>query len=158
MLASAFKGRSRFAALTGGVLISTTAWATTIDFGGLPGSQDSPFTSYTESGFTVAPLSGSWLVGQNFGHPPPFVFFKHPAVGGTTTEAAITVTDADTTFSFNSIDIYSSVTPVPYVFTGLLNGLERNNVPAARRWLDRACEYEATRRERIQSGGRRIDP
>jgi hypothetical protein len=122
VLASAFKGRSRFAALTGGVLISTTAWATTIDFSGLPGSQDSPFTSYTESGFTVAPLSGSWLVGQNFGHPSPFVFFKHPAVGGTTTEAAITVTDADTTFSFNSIDIYSSVTPVPYVFTGLLNG------------------------------------
>jgi hypothetical protein len=79
VVASAFKGRSGFAALAGGVLISTTAWATNIDFSGLPGRQNSPFTSYTESGFTVAPLSGSWLIGQNIGHPRPFILFGHPA-------------------------------------------------------------------------------
>jgi hypothetical protein len=122
VLASVSKGRSGFAALAGSVLISTTALATNIDFSGIPGSQDSPFTSYTESGFTVAPLSGSWLIGQNIGHPRPFILFGHPAIGGTTTKAAITVTDAGATFRFNAIDIYSSVTPVPYVFTGLVNG------------------------------------
>jgi hypothetical protein len=109
--------RFRFAALAGGCLVSTTAWAITIDFNGLPGGEASPFTSYTEAGFTVAPLSRSWLIGQNYGHPPPFIFFKHPAV-----EGSIATTSANTTFSFSSLDVYSSVTPVPYVFTGLLNG------------------------------------
>jgi hypothetical protein len=124
MLASMFEsgGRSSFAALAGSCLISTISWATTIDFNGLPGSQGSPFVGYTEAGFTVAPLSGNWLVGQTFGHPPPYIFFQHPAVGGTTTTAAIEITHAGATFSFSAIDIYSSVTPVPYVFTGSLSG------------------------------------
>jgi hypothetical protein len=106
-----------FAALVGGCLISMAAWATTVDFNGLPGDQGSPFTSFTEAGFTVAAISGSWLVGKNYGHPPPFIFFKHPIV-----EGSIEITYDGGTFSFGSLDVYSSVTPVPYVFTGHLNG------------------------------------
>ena len=123
MLASVCKSGypSPFAALVGGCLISMAAWATTIDFNGLPGNQGWPFTSYTEAGFTVAPLSGSWLVGENYGHPPPFIFFKHPAAEGATTTASVAITSGGATFRFDSLDIYSSVTPVPYVFTGLLD-------------------------------------
>jgi hypothetical protein len=124
MLASMFKGGCRyaFAALAGSCLIATISRATTIDFNGLPGADGSPFTGYTQAGFAVAPLSSNWLVGQNFGNPPPFIFFEHPAVANTTTTAAIRITDAGATFSFSAIDIYSSVTPVPYIFVGSLSG------------------------------------
>lgn len=40
----------------------------------------------------------------------------------------------------------------------ILAALGRNDVTAARKWLDRACEYEEARRERIQSERRRVDP
>src|SRR5438874_3488702 len=103
-----------FAAIVGGCLISTTAWATTIHFDGLPGDR-SPFTSYTEAGFTVDPVSGSWLVGQNYGHPPPFIYFYNPP----DTTASIAVTGGDSLFSFKSLDLYSSITKIPFTFTGL---------------------------------------
>jgi hypothetical protein len=109
-----------------GCFISTAVGATTIDFNGLVGNNNcgngftgcAPFTSYTESGFTVAPLSGNWLVGDRFGNPPPFIVFTNPP----STTASIAVTDAGAPFSFSSIDLYSSITPIPYTFTGLLNG------------------------------------
>ena len=113
-------------ALAAGCFISAAVEAATIDFNGLSGNQNcgngfsgcAPFTSYTQSGFTVAPLSGSWLVGDSFGHPPPFIVFTNPP----STTASIAVTDAGAPFSFSSVDLYSSVTTIPYTFTGLLNG------------------------------------
>lgn len=106
------------AVLLGGCFISAAVGATTIDFNGLSGSDGSPFTSYAESGFTVARLSGSWLVGKNYGNPPPYILFRNPP----TTTASVAVTDAGAPFSFRSIDLYSSTTPIPFIFTGLLNG------------------------------------
>jgi hypothetical protein len=91
----------------------------TIDFNGLPGADGSPFTNYTEFGFTVSAASGNWLVGKNYGDPPPFIWFNAPA--GSTITSSIAVADGGATFSFNSIDLYSSVTTIPYTFTGLLS-------------------------------------
>jgi len=87
----------------------------TIDFNGLSGSNGSAFTNYTESGFTVSSVSGSWLVGQNYGDPPPFLYAE-----GTST-ATIAVRDGGNGFSFSSIDLYSSITTIPYTFTGFGN-------------------------------------
>jgi hypothetical protein len=106
------------AALVGGCFISAAVGGTTIDFNGLSGSDGSSFTSYAESGFTVARLSGSWLVGKNYGNPPPYILFRNPP----TTTASVAVTGAGAPFSFRSIDLYSSTTPIPFTFTGLLNG------------------------------------
>jgi hypothetical protein len=42
-----------------------------------------------------------------------------------------------------------------------LAALERNDATAARKWLDRACEYERAGRESIKlqmSGNNRVDP
>jgi hypothetical protein len=105
------------AALVGGCFISAAVGGTTIDFNGLSGSDGSPFTSYAESGFMVARLSGSWLVGKNYGNPPPYILFRNPP-----TTASVAVTGAGAPFSFRSIDLYSSTTPIPFTFTGLLNG------------------------------------
>jgi hypothetical protein len=58
------------AALVGGCFISAALGGTTIDFNGLSGSDGSPFTSYAESGFTVARLSGSWFVAKTMATRP----------------------------------------------------------------------------------------
>lgn len=109
------------AVLAGACLLGTGARAATIDFTGLGGSNGSPFTGYVEHGFTVSPVSGDWLVGQNYGDPAPFIYFLHPAVSGTTT-ASFAVTEGGGDFTFGAIDLYSSVTPIPYTFTGLRAG------------------------------------
>lgn len=92
----------------------------TIDFNGIAGSNGSPFTSYTQSGFTVSPSSGSWLEDSNFGNPAPYIYFIAP--GGSTMTSGITIADGGTQFAFRSIDLYSSTTSIPYSLTGLLNG------------------------------------
>jgi hypothetical protein len=91
----------------------------TIDFTGIPGSSGSPFTIYAEHGFVVSSASGNWVVNQGYGHPLPFIEFSAPAAS--TTTSSIVVTDGGSTFDFNSIDLYSSVTPIPYTLIGLLN-------------------------------------
>ena len=93
---------------------------TTIDFNGIPGNDGSAFTSYSESGFTVSSIAGSWLVVQSFGNPAPFIEFT--AQPASTITSVIAVTHAGSAFSFSSIEIYSSITPIPYTFTGLLGG------------------------------------
>jgi hypothetical protein len=111
------------AAVVGGCLIWSDALrTTTIDFNGLLGNDGSPFTSYTEFGFTVGPLSGRWLVGQRYGHPPPYIFFKNPSPTADST-ASVEITNAGAPFRFRSIELYSSVTTIPYTFRGLTNGM-----------------------------------
>ena len=94
------------------------ASAATIGFGGLLAS--APFTSYAESGFTVTAASGSWQSFIGYGNPAPFIEFFRNA-GEPTTTAAVDVTAAGSVFSFFSVDLYSSLTPIPYVITGLRN-------------------------------------
>lgn len=96
------------------------AWpAITIDFNELFASNGSPFTTYSESGFTVLSASGNWLVGTSYGHPPPYIYFT-----GTTDQsltAGVRVTNGGSAFKFSSVDLYSSITQIPYTFTGFLN-------------------------------------
>jgi hypothetical protein len=80
----------------------------------------SPFVSHTESGFTVSNISGN-LFGGTFGHPPPFIYF---VAGADDETASIAVTAGGSAFRFVSIDLYSSITTIPYTFTGLLGGSE----------------------------------
>jgi hypothetical protein len=88
----------------------------TIDFNGLSGADGSPFTNYTEYGFMVSAVSNNWLVGQNYGNPAPFIYFT------TGTMETIAVTDGGALFAFSSIDLYASLTKIPYTFTGFLGG------------------------------------
>jgi hypothetical protein len=88
-------------------------------------------SSYTESGFTVSPLSGSWAGDSNYGNPAPFIEFNSPA--GTAEKGLLQVTSGAGTFRFSSIDLYSSTTPIPYLFEGSLSGslvyAEQGTVP-----------------------------
>lgn len=106
------------AALGAGCLVSTAAPATTIGFGGL--AAGTPFTGYTQDGFTVAPVSGVWSV-NGYGAPgPSIVFVDNQGVGGQASSVA--VTRAGEVFTFGAIDLYSSVTPIPYTLLGTLGG------------------------------------
>jgi hypothetical protein len=97
---------------------STTAAAgrVTITFGGLL-VNGAPVAAYAESGFTMVSTDRNWET-SGYGHPEPAIIFLMDPLG-VETSAAIRVTAGGTTFRFVSVDVYSSVTPIPYVFTGL---------------------------------------
>lgn len=105
------------AALGVGCLVSTAVPATTIGFGGL--AAGTSFTGYTQDGFTVAPVSGVWSVNEYGAPGPSIVFVDSQGVGEQA--FSVTVTRAGEAFTFGAIDLYSSVTPIPYTFLGTLS-------------------------------------
>lgn len=76
-------------------------------------------TSYTEGGFTVTPTAASWAF-NGYGVPAPSIQFSTGA--GVTLDGEVRITSGGSRFQFKSVDVYSSTTQIPWVFTGLLNG------------------------------------
>jgi hypothetical protein len=101
-------------------LLSTASHASAaiIGFSGL--LTPAPFTTYSESGFSVSAVSGSWEASTSFGSPAPFIQFIRAASDPTIT-AQIEVTASGSPFTFASVDLYSSITTIPYLVTGLRN-------------------------------------
>jgi hypothetical protein len=98
---------------------SSTPQNVTVTFNGLT-ADSVPVTVYTESGFSVSANPGDWVVRTTYGRPAPFILFVAPA--GTVVNGQIQVFAAGhTTFSFKSVDLYSSTTQIPYTITGLRN-------------------------------------
>ena len=91
----------------------------TITFEGLT-SDGASVTSYEERGFTLRLSGGNWVAGMGYGNPRPFVQFT--ATGGTTAAGEAQLTGSGQTFSFQSVDVYASTTPIPYQITGSRNG------------------------------------
>ena len=77
------------------------------------------FTTHTDSGFTVSVVSADWMAITTYGNPIPFIEFN--SVAGQTTTGEIRITAGGAPFWFNSIDLYSSTTKIPYVFEGSLS-------------------------------------
>jgi hypothetical protein len=98
----------------------------TITFSGLTGPYASPVSGYQDMGFTVSLTEGTWLKGTAFqAEPPPapqenYIYFNTPY--GTTSSGEIRITANGCAFTFRSLALYSSVTPIPYQFTGLKGG------------------------------------
>jgi len=74
-------------------------------------------SSYTESGITVLATAGAWQARTSFGNPAPSILFFASADGAATGQ--VKVTTGGSAFRFSSVDLYSSTTTIPYVFTGL---------------------------------------
>jgi hypothetical protein len=91
---------------------------------GFDGLALGPFAGYTQSGFDVDPLSGTWLTRTSYGDPAPFVYFEGHAYLQPAVTASLEITDGGDAFTFKSVDLYSSVTKIPWVFTGFRNGIE----------------------------------
>ena len=98
--------------------ISTASGEATIGFSGLTEDGVS-VTTYSESGFTMS-MSGEWRVRTDYGHPAPFVQFWAES-GGSTETGEIQLRAAGSVFYFKSVDLYSSITPIPYAISGMKN-------------------------------------
>jgi len=95
--------------------------AVTCTFGGLPVDGET-LLSYTESGITVLATAGDWQARTGFGNPAPSILFS-TSVGGTAT-GQVKVTAGGSAFRFVSVDLYSSMTTIPYVFTGQIGSTQ----------------------------------
>jgi len=89
---------------------------TSVQFDGVTGADGAAFTDYVESGIEIYSVSGNWLVGRNYGSPAPYIYVKEKA--GEKDNNKLRITAKFGSFYFRSIDIYSSVTQVKYLFTG----------------------------------------
>lgn len=98
---------------------STPCPALGFDDVGAPGAT---VTTYTRCGFTVTATAANWTAWTGYGNPAPFIGFMAP--GGVTGTGEVRVTSAAGTFTFRSVDIYSSTTKIPYVITGLAKSAE----------------------------------
>jgi len=104
-------GNSGIVALSG-----TGRAGTTIAFTGLM-ANESPAGTYAESGFTVTADSSDWIAWTFYGAPAPSIVFF--AQGKTALTRGVSVTAGAGTFKFVAVDLYSSMTPIPYRITGL---------------------------------------
>ena len=90
---------------------------TTITFAGLTVNH-TPVTHYEEAGFVVAGVSGPWESMSQYGAPKPAVIFVRPTSEPTMT-AEMAIRSGNALFGFASVQIYSSVTPIPYEVLGV---------------------------------------
>ena len=86
------------------------------------GPHGSNVVSYTEAGFTVNVQAASWTVLGTYGNPLPSIQFAAVPTEPFTV-GQLQVTAGGALFTFTSVDLYSSVTTIPYSVSGLLNGV-----------------------------------
>jgi hypothetical protein len=80
-----------------------------------------PFVSYRENGINVAAESAPWEAMTGYGNPAPAIIFRQAASDPPTT-GVVQVTMDGELFAFASVDVYSSVTPIPYAIVGTRSG------------------------------------
>ena len=109
----------RAAAVVAGILVPATADAA-ITFNGLGGaSNEAPFSTSAEAGFTVTPTAGQWFVGTVYGNLQPSIF-----AGPIPSPRISTIEVTGGTFTFAGLDISSNNGSSRYSFTGFLGALE----------------------------------
>jgi hypothetical protein len=99
--------------------LAAHATPVTINFNGLPGVDNSSFSTYTETGFKVSSVAGTFYVANgganNFGDPEPDIYTEE--------SGTLDVTDGGGVFNFDSVDLgfYDGGT-VDYTIIGYSNG------------------------------------
>jgi hypothetical protein len=81
-------------------------------------SATAPLVTYEEGGVTVTPVTGGWEARTNYGEPPPYVGFTR--AGSRDQSASLAVTWVRGAFRASALSVYSSVTTIPVVLTGML--------------------------------------
>ena len=112
--ATALQSARLTADLTVDVALARASTCSAIGFDGLAAGDT--FGSYAACGFTVNATTPNWRVSAETGRPPPFVQFTSRALSSTAGELVVT---AGARFKFQSVDLYSSTTPVLYTITGI---------------------------------------
>ena len=73
--------------------------------------------AYTEGGVTVTPGAGGWVL-NSYGNPGPATVFPGFSFMAPSAVGELEVTFGGGLFMFAAVDVYSSVTPIPWEFTG----------------------------------------
>ena len=116
----ALGGQVAFAACSSGITAPSPAnGPVTITFNALT-VVGSRVSRYSESDFTVSANPGNWGVVTTYGNPAPFIQFVASAGTAPTAQVAVSAT-AHAPFTFRSVDLYSSVTSIPYDIAGVRN-------------------------------------
>ena len=84
------------------LFFSVAATASVIDFNTLTGANGSSFSTYSENGFTVTAIQGSWSKGFVFGNPAPNIYCDRCAPG------VVAITADSGLFTFTSVDLANS--------------------------------------------------
>lgn len=92
--------------------------STTITFNGLGGNSDDPYSSYSESGYTVTSTGGDWFVAKVFGNPVPDIYLG-PVFSPTNGTVSVT----GSPFTFDSVDLSSNNGESAYTYSGYLGGI-----------------------------------
>ena len=94
-----------------------------ISFDGLASVPNrSAVTSYSEDDFTMTTTAESWEALTTFGNPAPFIQFTRLASQGALVGEVTVTLDGDP-FTFEAVDVYSSITPIPHEIVGLRAGV-----------------------------------
>jgi hypothetical protein len=100
------------------------AGTSTVTFTGLAGTNTTPFTSHAELGYLVEPVSGPWTVLAGYGRPAPSIKVERTASDPDVIGAIRVRADDASTFRLATVDLYSSITTIPYVLTGTRGGVD----------------------------------
>ena len=98
--------------------VITTVVNATITFRDLT-SLGRSVTTFEEDGFRITAVSGDWQEWPTYGAPVPMIIFMRPPAN-VDASAEIEVHATEGLLAFASVDLYSSVTPIPYVIRGRL--------------------------------------
>jgi hypothetical protein len=100
---------------------SSDGTTTSVGFDDIVGADSSVFEGYSNSDISVTPGSGRWLVGRTHGQPAPYIYLLSLPWPSVAESATVVVKARGKGFEFVSVDLYCSMTAIPYVFTGFLN-------------------------------------
>lgn len=98
-------------------IVGAAAKADTLTFGGLPGLDKAPFTTYMEGTFTVTAVGGSWFQGLTYGNPAPSIYDGPIGSPGNST---VRITNSAGPFTFSSLDYSNNNGLSTYEIMGLL--------------------------------------
>jgi hypothetical protein len=76
---------------------------------------------YAEGGATVTPVAGAWTL-NGYGNPGPATVFPGFGFNAPSAVGEMEVTFGGGLFTFAAVDVYSSVTPIPWAFMGFTKG------------------------------------
>lgn len=115
---------TKLCAMVFAFISASSSNAAVIGFDELPGPNGAPMIPYSEEGFTVTPIGQSrWVTSLTYGHPAPFVqfyrFANEPAISN-----SVLVDAGGADFIFSFVEVYSSVTTIPYVIRGYKGAAE----------------------------------
>lgn len=98
------------------------AGTSTVTFNGLAGTNATAFSTHGELGYLVEPVTGNWTVLATYGRPAPSIKLVNPTAATDLTGAVRVTAQGASTFRLATVDLYSSVTSIPYTLTGTLAG------------------------------------